>query len=552
MAEWQNKKQSGNNGSNSGGGSKYRSNGKSSRYGKSDGQSDSFRKSSKSRKWSKGKSSKGGSYKGDSYGDSQPKRRRFEDGGRSPSPEVGPTRRYRDEDSGPKRIGNYASKRDRPDRSGDSRKKSYGKRDDFDRGPQKSYGRRDDSDRGGSRKSYGRRDDFDRDRSYKSGGNSRKSYGRRDDFDRDRSHKPRGDARKSYGRRDDFDRDRGSRQSYGRRDDSRRDSFRDRGQDRHSQDSSRSFENRGHSGQGNEEELSPDLLYGRHAVLSALEQGRSLNKVWIVSKLRYDPRFNTLLNEAKAGGTVIDEVGYQRLDQMTRGATHQGVVAQAAPYHYLDLEELLERVQNTPQPPVIVVADSITDPHNLGAIIRTAEALGAQGLIIPQRRAVGITSTVAKVAAGALETFPVARVVNLNRALETLKNAGFWLYGTTAETSPAIHTVEFNTAIAIVIGAEGDGLSMTTQKACDALVSIPLVGKTPSLNASVAAGMVLYEVFRQRWSSTITVKDFTQSEVGEMSGASDAGTSTTSPPTPAVSESTISKIPGISGTSQLI
>ena len=290
------------------------------------------------------------------------------------------------------------------------------------------------------------------------------------------------------------------------------------------------------------------MLYGRHAVLSALEQGRSLNKIWIVSKLRYDPRFNTLLTQAKAGGTVIDEVEYQRLDQITHGATHQGVVAQAAPYHYLALDELLERIKNTPRPPVLVVADSITDPHNLGAIIRTAEALGAQGLVIPQRRAVGITSTVAKVAAGALETFPVARVVNLNRALEELKTAGFWIYGTTAETSPSIHTVEFNTAIAIVIGSEGDGLSMTTQKACDALVSIPLAGKTPSLNASVAAGMVLYEVFRQRWSSTITVKDFTQEGTADGSTASPSKAAGTVPDASTPTRS--SGIPGISGLPQ--
>ncbi|MEB3229975.1 MAG: RNA methyltransferase, partial [Leptolyngbyaceae bacterium] len=133
-----------------------------------------------------------------------------------------------------------------------------------------------------------------------------------------------------------------------------------------------------------------------------------------------------------------------------------------------------------------------------------------------QRRAVGITSTVAKVAAGALETFPVARVINLNRALEQLKEAGFWIYGTTSDHATAAHTTEFNTAIAVVIGAEGSGLSLTTQKACDALVSIPLRGKTPSLNASVAAGMVLYEIFRQRWSSTVTIKDFRKG--GEQGG----------------------------------
>jgi 23S rRNA (guanosine2251-2'-O)-methyltransferase len=246
-----------------------------------------------------------------------------------------------------------------------------------------------------------------------------------------------------------------------------------------------------------------DLLYGRHTVVAALENGRNLNRVWITPRLRYDPRFHTLLSEAKANGTVIDEVELHRLNQLTNGANHQGVAAQVAPYAYLDLADLIEKAKTASEQPVLVVADSVTDPHNLGAIIRTAEALGAQGMVIPQRRAVGITSTVMKVAAGALETFLVARVVNLSRALEALKAAGFWIYGTTAEGSQPIHTTEFNGAIALVIGAEGEGLSLLTQKACDALVSIPLQGKTPSLNASVAAGMALYEIYRQRWSHTL-------------------------------------------------
>jgi 23S rRNA (guanosine2251-2'-O)-methyltransferase len=250
-------------------------------------------------------------------------------------------------------------------------------------------------------------------------------------------------------------------------------------------------------------EESDDLLYGRHSVIAALENERSLNRIWIMSKLRYDPRFHTLLSQAKANGTVIDEVEPQRLDQITHGANHQGVAAQVAPYPYHDLEDLIKKAKAASDQPVLVVADGITDPHNLGAIIRTAEAIGAQGMVIPQRRAVGITSTVMKVAAGALETFPVARVVNMNRALETLKAADFWIYGTAAEGSQTLHTTEFKGAIALVIGAEGEGLNLLTQKACDVLVSIPLQGKTPSFNASVAAGMALYEIYRQRWSNTL-------------------------------------------------
>ncbi|MBH8555833.1 23S rRNA (guanosine(2251)-2'-O)-methyltransferase RlmB [Nostocaceae cyanobacterium CENA357] len=245
-----------------------------------------------------------------------------------------------------------------------------------------------------------------------------------------------------------------------------------------------------------------DLIYGRHPVLSALESQRELNRIWVTPRLRYDPRFHHLILQAKDNGTVIDEVEPKRLDQITNGANHQGIAAQIAPYSYIELSDLIEQAKSVTDP-VIVVADGITDPHNLGAIIRTAEAIGAQGLVIPQRRASGITSTVVKVAAGALENFTVARVVNLSRALEELKEAGFWIYGTAAAGSEPLHTVKFSGPIVLVIGSEGEGLSMLTQRSCDVLVSIPLLGKTPSLNASVAAGMALYEIYRQRSLNTV-------------------------------------------------
>lgn len=246
-----------------------------------------------------------------------------------------------------------------------------------------------------------------------------------------------------------------------------------------------------------------DLLYGRHPVLAALENQRKLNRVWIIPQLRYDPRFHSLLLRAKASGTVIDEVEPRRLSQITEGANHQGIAAQVAPYPYKDLGELIKKAKSTTDQPVLLVCEGLNDPHNLGAIIRTAEALGAQGLVIPQRRAVGVTSTVMKVAAGALETFPIARVVNLTRALEELKAAGFWIYGTTADTGKLLHTVEFTGPVVLVVGSEGNGLSLLTQRCCDVLVSIPLQGKTPSLNASVAAAMTLYETYRQRWSNLL-------------------------------------------------
>ncbi|MDZ8086962.1 MAG: 23S rRNA (guanosine(2251)-2'-O)-methyltransferase RlmB [Nostoc sp. DedQUE12b] len=245
-----------------------------------------------------------------------------------------------------------------------------------------------------------------------------------------------------------------------------------------------------------------DLIYGRHPVLSALQNQRNLNRLWITTRLRYDPSFHHFLLQAKENGTVIDEVEPKRLDYLTNGANHQGVAAQIAPYAYMELPDLIEQCKSVTDA-VIVVADGITDPHNLGAIIRTAEAIGAQGLVIPQRRASGITSTVMKVAAGALENFAVARVVNLSRSLEELKEAGFWIYGTAASGSEPLHTVNFTGPIVLVIGSEGEGLSMLTQRSCDFLVSIPLQGKTPSLNASVAAGMALYEIYRQRSLNTL-------------------------------------------------
>lgn len=254
-----------------------------------------------------------------------------------------------------------------------------------------------------------------------------------------------------------------------------------------------------------------DMIYGRHPVLTALESERHLNRIWITPRLRYDPRFHSLILQAKENGTVIDEVEPRRLDQITENANHQGVAAQVAPYNYTDLHDLITQAFKKSYAPVIVVADGITDPHNLGAIIRTAEAIGAHGLVIPQRRCAGITSTVMKVAAGALENFTVSRVTNLSRALEDLKAAGFWIYGTADDASVPLHSVDFGnpkddkklSPIVIVIGSEGEGLSLLTQRACDVLVSIPLSGKTPSLNASVAAGMTLYEIYRQRWVNTL-------------------------------------------------
>ncbi|MGF1540933.1 MAG: 23S rRNA (guanosine(2251)-2'-O)-methyltransferase RlmB [Pleurocapsa sp.] len=246
-------------------------------------------------------------------------------------------------------------------------------------------------------------------------------------------------------------------------------------------------------------ELDEDLVYGRHGVLAVLKGDRQINRIWITNKLRSNPQFYSLIQDAKANGTVVDEVEISRLDRLSGGANHQGIVAQIAPYTYWELSDLIAAAKAKTDSPVIIIADGIEDPHNLGAIIRTAEAMGIQGIVIPQRRAVGVNSTVMKVAAGALEYMAIARVVNLNKAIAQLKEAGFWIYGTAAESSKLLHTINFSGAIGLVVGSEGKGLSQLTQRYCDELVAIPLVGKTPSLNASVATAIAIYEVIRQRY-----------------------------------------------------
>ncbi|MEI6428959.1 MAG: 23S rRNA (guanosine(2251)-2'-O)-methyltransferase RlmB [Pseudanabaena sp. ELA607] len=257
--------------------------------------------------------------------------------------------------------------------------------------------------------------------------------------------------------------------------------------------------------QGDTDPDNEGLIYGRHPAQAVLASDRTINRVWITPQLRYSADFLPLIDEAKASGAVIAEVENKRLDHLTNNARHQGVAVQVSAHEYMELGEMIEQAKTKTPQPVILVIDGITDPQNLGAIVRSAAGLGAQGIIIPQRRAVGITATVAKVAAGTLDDVPIARVVNLTRAIEQLKESGFWIYGTVASGGDAMHRVKFSGAIALVIGGEGDGLSLLVQKNCDVLVSIPLDGKVESLNASVATGMALYEIFRQRWVNTLTL-----------------------------------------------
>ena len=411
----------------------------------------------------------------------------------------------------PKRDGDrkpYGKKRDYGDqgareRSWDKKKSGYPKRDDRKK---RDYGDRDDRKPYGKKRDYGDRDDrkpYGKQRDY--GDRDRQSYGKQRGYgDRDR---------KPYGKQRDYgDRDRkpySKQRDYGDRDDRKKRDYGDRddrkpyGKRRDRFDPSDRFERevdvRPIRGQrlAEEDAAERDLIYGRHTVLSAIESERSLNKIWVVSQLRHSDKFHEKLNEAKAGGATVDEVSYAWLDRMTDGATHQGVAAQVAPYDYDDLDKLILKAKEASERPVVLVADGITDPHNLGAIARTAEAMGVQGLVIPQRRAVGVTSTVMKVAAGALDNLPIARVVNLARSLEALKEAGFWIYGLSEKAKQHAHDVKFDAPTVLVLGSEGSGLNLLTQKNCDELISVPLAGRTPSLNVSVATGMVVYEVCRQ-------------------------------------------------------
>jgi 23S rRNA (guanosine2251-2'-O)-methyltransferase len=242
-----------------------------------------------------------------------------------------------------------------------------------------------------------------------------------------------------------------------------------------------------------------DLVWGRHSSLAVFEGGRPVHRVWCTPEIRFSPRFLQLLREAKASGVLVEEVTWARLGQISGGAVHQGIVLQPAAAETLDLTSLIEGCSSIGEAPLLMAVDGLTDPHNLGAILRSAEALGAHGMVLPQRRNAGLTGSVAKVAAGALEHLPVARVVNLNRSLETLKQEGYRVIGLAEEGSVTLEEANLEGPLVVVTGSEADGLSLLTRRNCDQLVRIPLRGATPSLNASVATALLLYEIARRGW-----------------------------------------------------
>ena len=219
--------------------------------------------------------------------------------------------------------------------------------------------------------------------------------------------------------------------------------------------------------------------------------------------MRSASKFLQLLREAKASGVLVEEVTWARLAQVTGGSVHQGIALQTAAADTLDLNALIDGCSELGEPPLLLALDGITDPHNLGAVVRSAEAMGAHGLVLPQRRSAGLTGSAAKVAAGAMEHLPVARVVNLNRSLEKLKDSGYRVIGLAAEGDVTLMDVDLDGPLVLVTGSEDQGLSLLTRRHCDQLVRIPLRGITPSLNASVATAMCVYEVARRNWMKDI-------------------------------------------------
>ena len=240
-----------------------------------------------------------------------------------------------------------------------------------------------------------------------------------------------------------------------------------------------------------------DLIEGRNAVTEALRAGRSIDKIYI-AKGEVDKTLGHIASKARDMGIVVVEADRRKLDAMSVTKAHQGVVALAAVKEYCTVEDILAIAEERGEAPFIILCDEISDPHNLGAILRTAECVGAHGVIIPKRRSAGLTSIVDKTSAGAAEYMAVARVPNLPAAIKELKDCGLWIYGTAVDAEGGMWTTDFTGPVCIVIGSEGDGMGRLVTEQCDFLVKIPMRGKVNSLNASTAAAIMMYEVLRQR------------------------------------------------------
>ena len=239
------------------------------------------------------------------------------------------------------------------------------------------------------------------------------------------------------------------------------------------------------------------IIEGRNAVIEALRAGTPVDKIYL-ARGETDSALGHIASTARSRGIVVVECDRRKLDGMSRTHSHQGVIALAAVREYASVDDILNAAEEKGEPPLIVVCDELSDPHNLGAVIRTAECAGAHGVIIPKRRSAGLTAVVAKTSAGAVSYLPVARVPNLTACLKELKEEGVWVYGTAADGATPLYQADLKGPAAIVIGSEGDGMSRLVREQCDFLVSIPMRGQLNSLNASAAAAIVLYEAVRQR------------------------------------------------------
>ncbi|ASV67672.1 23S rRNA (guanosine(2251)-2'-O)-methyltransferase RlmB [Cytobacillus sp. FSL W7-1323] len=242
--------------------------------------------------------------------------------------------------------------------------------------------------------------------------------------------------------------------------------------------------------------MSHDFIIGKNAVIEALKSERDMNKI-MVAEGSQKGQMQQVVGMAKEAGVLVQFVPKKKLDQMELG-NHQGVVAQVAAYQYAELDDLFKKAENSGQAPFFLLLDEIEDPHNLGSIMRTADAVGAHGIIIPKRRAVGLTATVAKASTGAIEHIPVARVTNLARTIDELKERGVWIAGTDASGKQDYRQLDGVMPIGLVIGSEGKGMGRLIRDKCDFLISLPMAGKVTSLNASVAAALLMYEVYRKR------------------------------------------------------
>ena len=237
-------------------------------------------------------------------------------------------------------------------------------------------------------------------------------------------------------------------------------------------------------------------IEGRNAVIEAFRAGRTIDKLYVLDGCKDGP-IMTIKREAAKQGSQIKYVAKERLDQMSETGRHQGVIASAAAYAYAEVDEILKRAKEKGEPPFVLLLDGIEDPHNLGAIIRTANQAGAHGVIIPKNRAVGLTATVAKASAGALNYTPVAKVTNLGQTIEELKKEGLWFVCADMDGT-TMYELDLKGPIGLVIGAEGSGVSRLVKERCDMCAQIPMRGDIDSLNASVAAGVLAYEIVRQR------------------------------------------------------